>query len=98
MLRASIPVDGASPRAPILEELVDAVVGDDARRADQARKRVVDELGWSWLVDSCAVIANFEMMTRLADGTGARLREKQLTAAADVIDDLGLRALTSARV
>jgi hypothetical protein len=81
----------------LLEELVDAVVGDDLARADAWRARVVTELGWEWLVDACAVIANFEMMTRLADGTGARLRPQQLAAAAPMIDAHGLRAFPSAR-
>jgi len=43
------------------------------------------------------VIGNFEMMTRIADGTGARLRDKQLDAAADIIADQRLSALPSAR-
>jgi hypothetical protein len=98
MLRASIPVDGPSPRSALLVELVDAVVGDDPARADAARAAVVDDLGPDWLVDTCAVVANFEMMTRLADGTGARLRPQQLSAAAPMIDELGLRAFPSARL
>lgn len=97
MLRESIPADGPSTRAGVLEELVDAVIGDDVDRAEASRARVVAELGWEWLVDACAVIANFEMMTRLADGTGARLRPQQLVAAAPMIDAHGLRDLPSAR-
>jgi hypothetical protein len=98
MLRASIPATGSSGRSPILEEFVAAVVGDDPARADAARAEVLDELGPEWLVDACAVVANFEMMTRLADGTGARLRPQQLEAAAPIIDELGLRAFPSTRV
>lgn len=97
MLRASIPVDGPSSRAALLEELVAAVTGDDPERAETARAAVADTLGADWLVDSCAVIANFEMMTRLADGTGARLRPQQLSAAAELIDEIGVRAFPSAR-
>jgi hypothetical protein len=98
MLRASIPADGPSSRADLLQEIVAAVVGDDPARADAARAAAADRFGAEWLVDVCAVIANFEMMTRLADGTGARLRPQQLAAAAPIIDDLGLRAFPSARI
>jgi hypothetical protein len=97
MLRASIPVAGASTRSDLLEELVDAVVGDDPARAAGARRDVVEQLGEDWLVDACAVVANFEMMTRLADGTGARLRSQQLAAAEPMIEQLGLDAFPSVR-
>ena len=66
----------------MLEEFVAAVVGDDPAHADRMRSRVTEELGSDWLVDASAVIANFEMMTRLADATGARLRPEQLDDAA----------------
>ncbi len=56
---------------------------------------LVDRLGPDWLIDASAVIANFEMMTRLADATGARLRPEQIEAAASIIDDLGLDAFPS---
>jgi hypothetical protein len=97
MLRASIPTDESDARRAILEHLVTAVVGDDPVRADAARQAVVDQLGHEWLVDTCAVIANFEMMTRLADGTGARLRPEQLQASVAIREELGLDAFPSAR-
>jgi hypothetical protein len=97
MLRASIPADESEDRRALLEELVDAVVGDDATRATAARDAVRDGLGPEWLVDAAAVIANFEMMTRLADGTGARLRPEQLVATAPMREALGIDAFPSAR-
>jgi hypothetical protein len=97
MLRASIPVEGPSRHEGLLEELVAAVVGDDPARAEAARAAVSDGLGPEWLVDSCAVIANFEMMTRLADGTGARLRPQQIEAGRAMFDELGISAFPSAR-
>jgi hypothetical protein len=77
----------AASRSAILEHFVAAVVGDDPMAADDARAMLVDRLGADWLVDASAVIANFEMMTRLADATGARLRPEQIEAAASLIDD-----------
>jgi len=49
------------------------------------------------VIDASAVIANFEMMTRLADATGACLRPEQLVASASMRDELGLDAFPSAR-
>ncbi len=105
MLRASVnhqppepdTADEAETRSQILDEFVAAVVGDDPAVAVDARAMLVDRLGPDWLIDVCAVIANFEMMTRLADATGARLRPEQIEAAASIIDDLGLDAFPSAR-
>ena len=108
MLRASVD-DGTAHPIGVLEALVDAVAprpeqrdsggaGDRAGdRVEQARGAVVAQLGPDWLVDSCAVIANFEMMTRIADGTGARLRPEQIDAASDVIAEQRLDSFMSAR-
>lgn len=105
MLRASTNHQPPSPntadeietRSKILQQFVDAVVGGDPAGAVEARAMLVDCLGRDWLIDASAVIANFEMMTRLADATGARLRPEQIEAAASIIDDLGLDAFPSAR-
>ncbi len=105
MLRASTTHQTPSPnsadeidtRSKILEQFVAAVVGDVPAAAVEARAMLVDRLGQDWLIDASAVIANFEMMTRLADATGARLRPEQIEAAASIIDDLGLDAFPSAR-
>ena len=106
MLRAS--TDAATPepehrrrrrptRSAILEEFVAAVVGDDPDRADAARATIVDQLGPDWLIDTAAVVANFEMMTRLADATGACLTPGRIEAAASIRAQLGLDAFPSAR-
>jgi hypothetical protein len=110
MLRASTapeltnptdPVDEAAiavdRRSALLEEFVAAVVGADPVRADDARSALIDQLGVRWLVDASAVVANFEMMTRLADATGARLRPEQFDASESIRTELGLDAFPSAR-
>ncbi len=97
MLRASIPAESSNERSRLLEEFVTGVVGDDTVRAEAARAAIVDILGTEWLVDAAAVIANFEMMTRLADGTGARLTPERIDAAASIRQTLGLDAFPSAR-
>ena len=98
MFRASISAGDTSPDQALLEEFVDAVVGNDPDRADEARATLIDRRGPDWLVDAAAVIGNFEMMTRLADGTGARMLPQRLEAAAPMIDELGLASFPSARM
>ena len=46
--------------------------GDDDELV-RVRTALVEALGESVMVDAAAVVANFEMMTRLAEGTGAVL-------------------------
>jgi hypothetical protein len=89
MLRASIEhtgatadlsgINGASdsglPHGSELVALADAAVsGDDAALA-AARASLCDVAGSDVMVDAAAVIANFEMMTRIADTTGAAVNE-----------------------
>lgn len=69
---------------------------DDAELA-AARAALVAETDVAFMVDAAAVAANFEMMTRLADGTGARLTEARLASAEQLIDAMGATDLTSRR-
>jgi len=98
MFRASISAGDTSPDQALLEDFVDAVVGDDPERADEARGLLIDRLGPDWLVDASAVVGNFEMMTRLADGTGAKMIPQRLEAAAGIIEEFDLASFPSARL
>ena len=51
---------------------MDAIVGAGDATRSAARQAVVERLDEPAAVDSAAIVANFEMMTRIADGTGAR--------------------------
>jgi hypothetical protein len=70
-------------------------IDDDELAA--ARGALVAETDVAFMVDAAAVAANFEMMTRLADGTGAKLTEARLASAAELIDTMGAAHLTSRR-
>lgn len=69
---------------------------DDARLAG-ARAALVDAADEAFMVDAAAVAANFEMMTRLADSTGARMPAEVLEQRAAAIGALGVADLTSRR-
>lgn len=72
-----------------------------AERDDEMLERARDELvaatNEGFMVDAAAVAANFEMMTRLADGTGARMPADVLEERAQAIGVMGVGELTSRR-
>jgi len=67
---------------------------DDAALA-AARAALVAETDDAFMVDAAAVAANFEMMTRLADGTGAAMPADRLERSAAAIDQMGIANLVS---
>lgn len=63
----------------------------------RARQALIGEADLGFMVDAAAVAANFEMMTRLADGTGARLPGESIERSAAAIGAMGVADLTSRR-
>ena len=70
-------------------------------RDDEALTRTRTELATAtdeaFMIDAAAVAANFEMMTRLADSTGARIPGDVIEARAAQIGVMGVSDLTSRR-
>jgi hypothetical protein len=64
---------------------------------DAARAALVDDTDAAFMVDAAAVAANFEMMTRLADATGATMPPARVEQAAAAIGAMGVAHLTSRR-
>jgi hypothetical protein len=62
-----------------------------------ARDALVVETDEAFMVDAAAVAANFEMMTRLADGTGAAMPPERLERSAAEIALMGIAGLSSRR-
>lgn len=83
--------------APHARELVDFALAAvsparDGAALSAARERLVAAMGEAAMVDAAAVIANFEMMTRLAECTGAVLhRKSSMVAGTQVGADAFLR-------
>ena len=71
--------------------------GTDDAELSAARDALVAATDEAFMVDAAAVAANFEMMTRLADGTGAAMPAERLERSAGVIDLLRIGDLTSRR-
>ena len=71
--------------------------GTDEDELAAARAALVADTDEAFMVDAAAVAANFEMMTRLADGTGATLTEERVERAAVQIETMGAADLVSRR-
>jgi hypothetical protein len=69
--------------------------GTDDAELEAARAALVAETDEAFMVDAAAVAANFEMMTRLADGTGAAMPDERLQRSAEAIDVMGIENLVS---
>ena len=74
-----------------------ACAGRDDAELAAARAALVDDTDEAFMVDAAAVAGNFEMMTRLADSTGARLPESVVEDRAQAIGVMGIAELTSRR-
>jgi hypothetical protein len=71
--------------------------GTDDVELAAARSALVAETDEAFMVDAAAVAANFEMMTRLADSTGAAMPAERLARSAREIEAMGIADLTSRR-
>ncbi len=87
-------VDSGVPGGATLLAFVDVTVGG-AGPVDPIRRAVTDAFGPAGLVRAAAVAANFEMMNRIADGTGMPVPKSRVRASADVIDALELGRLAA---
>jgi hypothetical protein len=74
-----------------------ACAGTDDVELGAARAALVAQTDEAFMVDAAAVAANFEMMTRLADGTGAAMRADRLERSAETIETMRIADLTSRR-
>jgi hypothetical protein len=87
---------GIEHAAALLRFVTACVERDDVALA-AARTQLVAATDDAFMVDAAAVAANFEMMTRLADATGARMPAEVLERRAAAIGVMGVADLTSRR-
>jgi hypothetical protein len=81
----------------VLLRFAGACGGTDDDELAAARASLVTETDEAFMVDAAAVAANFEMMTRLADGTGAAMPAERLERSAEAIETMRIGNLTSRR-
>jgi len=78
------------PQATELLEFGDAMLGDDRDRQTRARAAIYEALGPAGLVDAAAIVASFNAVVKIADGTGIPLEDEKAAATQEMRDALGL--------
>lgn len=89
--------DAGLPHGAELVAFAEALARFDSNALTAARERLVECAGEAFMIDAAAVAANFEMMTRVADGTGARYPEDSAAARDAIGVRLGVDGFTSHR-
>lgn len=81
----------------LLVRFVDASF-DSPEALAAVRDEFVETLGTETMVDAAAVIANFHMMTRIADGTGTPLDTFTEQSTGELRESLGVDEFVSSRL
>ena len=92
-MSAALNGDGATvgvPHSAVLIEYGEAMLRGDATRRAAARLAVYQLLGAAALVDAAAIVASFNAVVKLADGSGIPLEDFKAEGTADLREALGL--------
>lgn len=93
---AGSSVDSGVAGNDSLLRFAEAALDRDNDAIASARAAVVNALGEPAMIDAAGVIANFQRMVRIADGTGIPLDEPVAALTADIRDQLSLNDYGSA--
>ena len=96
MITTGTEASGGLPAEAELVGFAEAALGDDTEAIDQARNILQQLVGTEAMIDAAAVIANFQRMVRIADGTGIPLDPPMAMITAGIRDDLGINTFGSA--
>ena len=100
-IKGIVEGDGVATGIPgdkALLAFAEVCLGDDATAIAGARRQVSEELGEAAMVDSACIIANFQRMVRIADGTGIPLDAQMAAITADLRKDLGINDYSAAQL
>ncbi len=89
--------DAGLPHGAQLIAFAEAIARWDDAALTAAREELVKVAGEAFMIDAAAVAANFEMMTRVADGTGARFPDDATARRAELDARLQIGDFTSHR-
>lgn len=73
-----------------LLRFVDAVMSGTPEDLASAQAAIINDLGPESLVDAASVFGNFEMMNRVAEGTGIPISPQAIERMKDTIELLGI--------
>ena len=89
--------DAGLPHGAELVAFAEAIARFDSDELAAAREGLVECAGEAFMIDAAAVAANFEMMTRVADGTGARHSPERAASMTPMVGRLGIDDFTAHR-
>ena len=89
--------DAGLPHGAQLVAFAEAIARWDDVALTVAREALIEVAGEAFMIDAAAVAANFEMMTRVAAGTGARFPAESTVPRAGLDERLGIGGFTSHR-
>jgi hypothetical protein len=87
---------GVEHEAALLD-FADAVIAD-MTSLGQARAALVEQAGKEAMIDAAAVVAGFDAITRVADGTGIPLEQPKAEASASWRSSLGIDAFWTGKI
>ena len=96
VITAGAEKTGGIPAEKELIAFADAVLGHDTAAIASARSQLRQVCGIEGLVDAAAVVANFQRMVIIADGTGIALDKPLAMVTAGLRDKLGINSFGSA--
>lgn len=88
-------VQSGVPFQDELLEFAEVALGDDDEQITRAREAVRTKMGDAAVVDSAAVIANFQRMVRIADGAGIPLDTPVAVVTTTIRSELGLNSYST---
>lgn len=88
----SVPESGVTSGSELVR-FVDAVLLGSPAELEMARSDVLAALGPAAFVDTCATVASFNAVVKIADGTGIPLEDDKATRTHDLRTELGINAL-----
>jgi hypothetical protein len=89
-------VEGGVPAERELVAFAEAAIGHDTDATRHARNKLVVEIGEQGMVDAACIIANFQRMVRIADGTGIPLDKPVAMVTAGIREELGINSFGAA--
>ena len=95
-MAAALEGDGAATGVPHGAALIaygEAMLRGDVQRRAGARDVIYRQLGAAALVDAAAIVASFNAVVKLADGSGIPLEDFKAKATLDLREQLGLEKL-----
>ena len=82
--------DGGVPHGRRLIDFAEAVVGGTDAELDRARGALIAAVGEAGLVDAAGVVASFNAVVRIADGTGIPVEDFKLEKTVEERAELGV--------